>query len=249
MPSCIGSENYSKKETLISRPMSSPRLGISLEVEWLGQVGYAEGVRLQEEALEARRAPAGKDRLLLLEHPPVVTMGRGSREENLLVSRKELARRGIELHEVSRGGDVTFHSPGQLVGYLVVDLDAREERDVHLFLRRVESGLIAALRELGLQTGRISGKTGVFMRAEETNPGADRKIASIGIGVRHWITHHGFSLNVSMDLTGFDVIVPCGLEGVEMTSVEKELGSGQIDQDARVREAVVRAMLSEFALG
>jgi len=229
--------------------MSSSRLGNSLEVEWLGQVGYAEGVRFQEEALEARRAPEGKDRLLLLEHPPVVTLGRGSREENLLVSREELARRGIELYEISRGGDVTFHSPGQLVGYLVVDLDAREERDVHLFLRRVESGLIEALRELGLETGRISGKTGVFMRAGGSDPGVDRKIASIGIGVRRWITYHGFALNVSMDLTGFDVIVPCGLEGVEMTSVEKELGLGQVGQDARVREAVRRAMLSEFASG
>ena len=249
MPSCIGSESCWKKEILISKPIASPLPGAGLEVEWLGQVGYAEGVRFQEEALEARRAPEGKDRLLLLEHPPVVTLGRGSREENLLVSREELARRGIELHEVSRGGDVTFHSPGQLVGYLVVDLDAREERDVHLFLRRVESALIEALSELGLATGRISGKTGVFMRAAETNPGADRKIASIGIGVRHWITYHGFALNVSMDLAGFDVIVPCGLEGVEMTSVEKELGPGQMDQDACVREAVRRAMLSEFASG
>ena len=135
------------------------------------------------------------------------------------------------------------------MGYLVVDLDAREERDVHLFLRRVESGLITALRELGLETGRISGKTGVFMRSEGADPGPDRKIASIGIGVRHWITYHGFALNVSMDLAGFDVIVPCGLEGVEMTSVEKELGPGQMDQAARAREAVRRAMVSEFALG
>ena len=248
MPSFTGSESYWKKETSISSS-PTPLLGANLEVEWLGQVGYAEGVRFQQEALEARRVRGGNDRLLLLEHPPVVTLGRGSREENLLVSREELTRRGIEVHEVSRGGDVTFHSPGQLVGYLVVDLDARGQRDVHLFLRRVESGLIGALRELGLAAGRIPGKTGVFMRVEGNHPGADRKIASIGIGVRHWITHHGFALNVSMDLSGFDVIVPCGLEGVEMTSVEKELGPGQRGQDVPAREAVRRAMLSEFGSG
>ena len=222
---------------------------VGLEVEWLGQVGYLEGLRLQEEALEARRAGQGVDRLLLLEHSPVVTLGRSSRPENLLVPREELARRQIELHEVARGGDVTFHAPGQLVGYFIVDLDARGQRDVHRFLRRVESGLVSALAELGLAGERIEGKTGVFMEREPGAPGPDRKIASIGIGVRHWITCHGFALNVSMDLEGFKVIVPCGLENVEMTSVVREWGHEGSDPDPHVREVVSRAMMVEFGAG
>ena len=232
---------------------SSSRVGsgpeAALAVEWLGRVGYLEGLRLQEEALAARREGHGRDRLLLLEHFPVVTLGRSSRAENLLVSREELVRRQVELHEVARGGDVTFHAPGQLVGYFIVDLDARGERDVHRFLRKVESGLICALEQLDLKAERIEGKTGVFMNRNPGESGPDRKIASIGIGVRHWITYHGFALNVSMDLDGFEVIVPCGLENVEMTSVVREWDHQGADVDGRVREIVSRAMLSEFAIG
>lgn len=223
--------------------------GSELVVEWLGRVGYLEGLQRQQEALEARRAGRERDRLLLLEHPPVVTMGRSARPENLLVSREELKRRQVELHEVSRGGDVTFHAPGQLVGYFIVDLDARGDRDVHGFLRRVESGLMTALKEMDLDSQRIEGKTGVFMKRNAGEAGPDRKIASIGIGVRHWITYHGFALNVSMDLDGFHVIVPCGLENVEMTSVVREWDGERPDPDARAREAVSRAMVSEFATG
>lgn len=234
---------------MTSSSASGSARGPGLSVEWLGRVGYIEGLRLQEEALKARRSGRERDRLLLLEHPPVVTLGRSTRAENLLVSQKELRRRGVELHEVSRGGDVTFHAPGQLVGYFVVDLDARGERDVHRFLRRVESGLIVGLKELGLHSERIEGKTGVFMKREREDGGPDRKIASIGIGVRHWITYHGFALNVSMDLEGFNVIVPCGLENVEMTSVAREYVGEISDPDTRVREVVSEAMISEFAVG
>jgi lipoyl(octanoyl) transferase len=199
----------------------------ALDVEWLGQVPYAEGIALQQRAVDARRRGATPDRLLLLEHPPVVTLGSSAHDENLLVPESDLAARGIDVHRVRRGGDVTFHAPGQLVGYLVMDLAARAGRDVHAFLRAMEAALIDALAGLGVRAARVSGKTGVFVAPEpQPLPGApERKLASIGIGVKHWITYHGFALNVSLDLAGFDVIVPCGLSGVEMTSVARELSA------------------------
>jgi len=218
-----------------------------LSVEWLGRVEYAQGLLLQAEALEARRVKACGDRLLLLEHPAVITLGRSSHEENLLIGREALRAQNIEVHEAARGGDVTYHAPGQLVGYLIMDLEARAEQDVHLFLRRIESALMAALTSLGLETERIDGKTGVFMRSRPDRRGPARKIASIGIGVRRWITYHGFALNVTVDLAGFESIVPCGLERVEMTSLERELEVRPHDIDERARDAVQRAMVGEFS--
>jgi len=196
--------------------------------------------------------------MLLLEHPPVVTLGRSSKPSNLLVDEAELARRGIELFEIARGGDVTYHAPGQLVGYPILDLDARGRCDVHDHLRRLESGLIDALEILAVPARRIEGWTGVFVdRARSRRSGGrERKIASIGVGLRRWVTYHGFALNVSLDLAGFEVIVPCGLEGVEMTSVAAELalegapapatGAAHAPLDERVRaivsESLVRAL-------
>ena len=228
-----------------------------LKVEWLGLVEYGEGLERQARALaevQARQAEGAgaHDRLLLLEHPPVVTLGRSSHEEHLLVSRETLAVRGIGLHEVARGGDVTFHAPGQLVGYPIVDLTARG-RDVHRFLRDCEGALIDALAELGLPARRVEGKTGVFMEPEsDAGPGApERKIASIGVGVKRWVTCHGFALNVDLDLEGFDVIVPCGLEGVEMTSIEAERQrAGDANGSAlaeRARAVVAAAFERRFA--
>jgi lipoate-protein ligase B len=193
----------------------------SIDVDWLGRVPYAEALVLQERAVEARRCGEAGDRLLLLEHPPVVTLGSAASAENLLVSEAELETRGIALYRARRGGDVTYHAPGQLVGYLVVDLAARGERDVHRFLRTTEEALIDAARALGLECRRIDGMTGVYVA--DPGAGPERKLASIGVGVRHWVTWHGFALNVAIDLAGFDVIVPCGLHGVEMTSLAREL--------------------------
>jgi lipoate-protein ligase B len=182
-------------------------------------VAYGEALELQLAAVEACRA-GGADRLLLLEHPPVVTLGRSAKAENLLASRAQLAARGVEVHEIARGGDVTYHAPGQLVGYLIADLAARGARDVSRWLRDLEACLLEALAELGVPSRRIAGMTGVFVDA----PGTPRKIASIGVGLKGWVTYHGFALNVSLDLAGFDDIVPCGLAGVAMTSVARELG-------------------------
>jgi lipoyl(octanoyl) transferase len=196
-------------------------MGEPLAVEWLGTLPYAEALALQQRRVEERRAGRAVDALLLLEHPPVITLGRSARRENLLASPAELADRGIAVHEVARGGDVTYHGPGQLVGYLVLDLEARGAADVHRYLRSVEDTLIEALAVLGVAGEALAGMTGVFVRAPAG--GARRKLASIGVGLRGWVTCHGFALNVDVDLAGFAAIVPCGLQGVEMTSVEREL--------------------------
>jgi lipoate-protein ligase B len=195
-------------------------MGVALETSWLGLVPYGAALERQLAAVEARRA-GGPDRLLLLEHPPVVTLGRSAKAANLLTPRGALAARGVEVHEIARGGDVTWHGPGQLVGYLVVDLAARGAPDVSRWLRGIEAVLIAVLGELGAPARRAEGMTGVFVDA----PGAARKIASIGVGLKGWITYHGFALNVTPDLAGFGDIVPCGLHGVTMTSLARELGS------------------------
>jgi lipoate-protein ligase B len=211
-----------------------------LAIRWLGSVPYADALQLQQRQVAARRRGDGSDTLLLLEHPPVVTLGRSTRPENLRVSEAELAARGIEVHRIARGGDVTYHGPGQLVGYPILDLAARGERDVMAFLRAIEAMLIEAVGELGVAARRIPGLTGVFAAAPP--PGPPRKLASIGIGVRGWVTHHGFALNVDLDLAGFAPIVPCGLQQVEMSSLARELGAGApADLALRTRHAVTRA--------
>lgn len=191
----------------------------ALAIDWLGTLPYGAALERQLAAVEARRA-GGPDRLLLLEHPAVVTLGRSTKLENLRTPRAQLVARGIEVHEIARGGDVTWHGPGQLVGYLVADLAARGAQDVSAWLRGIEASLMEALAELGVPSRRVDGMTGVFVAA----PGQARKIASIGVGLKGWVTYHGFALNVSVDLAGFDDIVPCGLAGVTMTSVARELG-------------------------
>lgn len=196
-------------------------MGNPIVVEWLGSVPYGVALARQEQAVAACRAGRSPDRLLLLEHPAVITLGRGSQPQNLRTSEAQLATRGIAVHRVPRGGDVTWHGPGQLVGYPILHLERRGEKDVVAYLRRLEQALIAALSGLGLAVRPVAGKTGVYM-ADAQQP--LRKIASIGVGVKRWVTWHGFALNVTNDPAGFDDIVPCGLHGVEMTSVAQELG-------------------------
>ncbi len=227
---------------------------MGLEVLELGTVEYGAALELQQKRVEARRSGAAGDALLLLEHPPVITLGRRADTAHVLASPASLAARGIGLHTVSRGGDVTFHGPGQLVGYLVVDLAARGVPDVHAFLRSLESGLIEALDELGVACETRAGWTGVFVRPRDAErepggPGAPpRKIASIGVGVRGWVTYHGFALNVTLDPAAFSDIVPCGLQQVRMTSLARELGAdAPPDLDARARAAVRRAFLRSWS--
>jgi lipoyl(octanoyl) transferase len=182
----------------------------------LGRREYADALEFQRAVARARIAGAlQQDVLLLLEHPPVITLGRSSKDAHLLADRAHLAARGVQVHEVERGGDVTFHGPGQLVGYPIVDLK-RHRQDLHWYLRQVEAVLIHALGDLGISSERIPALTGVWT--------GGRKIASIGVHARDWVTWHGFALNVSAELSGFDLIVPCGIPAVQMTSVERELG-------------------------
>jgi lipoate-protein ligase B len=200
-------------------------------------VPYAEALALQDEAVAARRAGRAPDRLLLLEHPPVVTLGRGADPAHLLARPAALAARGVEVHRVARGGSVTWHGPGQLVGYPIVDLRALGRPDLHAWLRALEAALIGAARELGVAAERRPGATGVFVPGRRPA----RKLASIGVGVRGWVSFHGFALNVTADLGGFRDLVPCGLSGVEMTSLARELGSrAGADLPARARDAVAR---------
>ena len=198
-------------------------MNAAVEVAWLGTVSYRDALARQLDAIEARRR-GGPDRLLLLEHPPVITLGRSARPENLRASREDLARRGIEVIEVARGGDVTWHGPGQLVGYAIADLEARGEPDVHAWLRRIEGALIDALAVLGEGGRRIPGRTGVFLEKPDA-AGRAQKIASIGVGLRGWVTWHGFALNVTTARDAFAAIVPCGLHDVTMTSLAAALGA------------------------
>jgi lipoyl(octanoyl) transferase len=201
-------------------------------------VPYAVALELQRDL--ARRRIAGEideDLLLLLEHPPVVTLGRTAKGAHIVSSPDRLRARGVEVYEVERGGDVTFHGPGQLVGYPIFDLK-RHRRDLHWYLRQVEEALIIALAESGIDAERNVGYTGVWTRG--------RKIASIGVHARDWVTWHGFALNVTTDLSFFDLIVPCGIPQVQMTSVTREVRSAvTMDQ---VCDMVTRAFGQVFAL-
>lgn len=204
----------------------------------LGTVPYERALELQRDL--ARRRITGEideDILLLLEHPAVVTLGRTAKQDHLTASPERLHARGVEVYEVERGGDVTFHGPGQLVGYPIFDLK-RHRRDLHWYLRQVEEALIVALADLGIDAERNTGYTGVWTRG--------RKIASIGVHARDWVTWHGFALNVTTDLSFFDLIVPCGIPQVQMTSVTRELGS-DVTMD-HVSTVVMRAFGQVFGL-
>jgi lipoate-protein ligase B len=206
----------------------------------LGRQSYARVLELQRSL--ARRRIVGEledDLLLLVEHDPVVTLGRGTHPQSLPLSASALLQKGVEVYEVERGGDATFHGPGQLVGYPILDLRAHRE-DLHWYLRSLEVALIAGLDTLGVMAGTNPGFTGVWTRG--------RKIASIGIHVKQWITYHGFALNVSTDLTYFDLIVPCGIRDVVMTSVAMESGRTDSALWADTRRAVLDAFAQGFNL-
>jgi lipoyl(octanoyl) transferase len=203
-----------------------------------GRLPYAEALALQRDIARARIAgEIAQDVLLLVEHPPVVTLGRSAKQQHLLCSPALLAARGVEVHDVERGGDVTFHGPGQLVGYPIIDLK-RHRQDLHWYLRQVEEALIDALDDLGVVAGRHHGLTGVWT--------SGRKIASIGVHAREWVTWHGFALNVTTDLAYFDLIVPCGIDGVVMTTLARELGVAPPMTD--VERAVAAAFSEVFRL-
>lgn len=270
-----------------------------LYVAQLGCVPYGEALELQRQV--ARLVIGGRvdgDVLLLLEHPPVVTLGRSSKQASLVASPEFLANKGVELFEVERGGDVTFHGPGQLVGYPIFDLkSAPHRKDLHWYLRAVEESLIRALASVGITGLRNEGYTGVWVgdgresqseagRANPTGAGdasgsghginadahdaghpadrvagatredapgapavsaavAQRKIASIGVHARDWVTWHGFALNVTTDLTYFDLMIPCGIPNVQMTSVARELAGTVSPPNVEAMASIVTAAFAE----
>lgn len=188
-----------------------------LEVRRLGRVSYAEALELQRALVEDRRAGRIGDVLLLLEHPHVITLGtrREVARANVLATTERLAALGVELHETGRGGDVTYHGPGQLVGYPILDLKP-DRADVYNYVRNLESVMIRASARFGVEAGRIEGLTGAWAGGS--------KIGAIGVRISRWITSHGFAYNVNTDLDYFNLIVPCGIRDHGVTSLARELG-------------------------
>ena len=201
----------------------------------LGVIGYAEAYTLQKRMVAARKAEAIEDVLVLCQHPHVITQGRSGKREHLLVGEQVLGQKGVEFYETSRGGDVTYHGPGQIVAYPIINLGAIR-RDVVWYVRMLEEVMIRASADFGVAPAREAGKTGVWVAPqEELTPSARRaqrsqstpeKLGAIGVHISRWVTSHGFAYNVSTDLRFFDLIVPCGIAGRKATSLEKLLGRG-----------------------
>ncbi len=207
------------------------------QVELPGVVGYQESLRLQQARVVARKAGTIADTLLLLEHPPVYTLGRNARRENILFSPERLRRLGAEVFETDRGGDVTYHGPGQLVGYPILDL-TRHKRDLAWYMRSLEEVFIRVAAEFGIQAGRTAGARGVWV--------GNDKLVAMGVHVSRWVTSHGFAFNVNTDLRFFDWIVPCGLRDKGVTSLEKLLGRTASMETAT--EGVIRHFGAVFGM-
>lgn len=215
--------------------MPRPPTARPLVVRRLGIVPFADAVRLQERLVADRQHDRIPDQLLLLEHPPIVTLGVGARRANLLVAPDELARRGVELHEARRGGDITYHGPGQLIGYPILLLKP-DRCDVHRYVRDLEEAIIRAVARFGVQAGRINGLTGVWV--------GNDKLAAIGVRLSRWVTSHGFALNVTTRLEDFELIRACGLADRGVTSLA-QLGGGEPGLD-EVGDAIAESFAEVF---
>jgi len=213
-----------------------------LEVRRLGLVGYEAGLELQKTLVEQRKRGEIADQLLLLEHPHVITLGVKTRNDrsHVLESPESLAAQGVGLFETGRGGDVTYHGPGQLVGYPIIDLKP-DRCDVHRYVRDLEEALIHAVAEFGIDAGRVAGLTGIWSGPQ----GREAKLAAIGVRISRWVTSHGFALNVNTDLSRFELIVPCGITDRGVTSMERLLGRSV--PMAEVEDAVIRAFRLIYA--
>lgn len=208
-----------------------------LQVRRLGTVPYADALELQTQLVEQRKADAIPDQLLLLQHPPVITLGVKAKNDrsNVLATPSVLAARGVEIFETGRGGDVTYHGPGQLVGYPIISLKP-DRCDVHQYVRDLEEVLIQMAATFGIEAGRVRGLTGVWVGSE--------KLAAIGVRIARWVTSHGFAFNVTTDLSHFGLIVPCGITDKGVTSLERLLGREILM--AEVEDAAVEAFTSVF---
>lgn len=211
----------------------------NLKVYWLGILDYPLAQELQLKLVEKRSRDEITDTLLFLEHRPVITRGRGGKENNLLVEKEKLVEIGIPVFPVERGGDVTYHGPGQLVGYPILKLQG-EDKDLHLLIRRYEEMIIQVLKDFGIKGERWPPHSGVWV--------GGKKIAAIGVAVRKWITFHGFAFNVSPDLNHFKFIVPCGIKGGEVTSLKEILGR-DCPNMSEVREKTLDYFCSIWGMG
>jgi lipoate-protein ligase B len=209
-----------------------------LNVLDLGLHPYESALELQHQLVAARRDGRVGDTLILLQHPPVITLGRHGDESNILVSREWLAEHDIQVHRVERGGDVTYHGPGQLVGYPIMDL-RQHRQDVGWYMHSLEEMIIRTLDDFGIRAIRSPGDIGVWLDDR-------RKIAALGARIENWITYHGFALNVSTDMSHFQLIVPCGLADREVTSMEETLGH-PVPME-KVRESLIRSFTAVFAM-
>jgi lipoyl(octanoyl) transferase len=211
----------------------------------LGRVEYAAALDVQRELVEARHAGRIGNTLLLLEHPPVLTLGRNASRSNVVASDEVLAYRGVEVHEINRGGDVTYHGPGQLVGYPIFDLRSFPPRlGAVEYVRKLEEALMRACGDFGIPAQRVAGRTGVW-----TLPGgsiAEKKIAAIGVHIARGITSHGFALNVTTDLRDFDLIVPCGIRDRAVTSIDLEVDPNSIIYPGATMENAIHAVARHF---
>ncbi len=213
-----------------------------MEVRRLGLVGYQEALELQRDLVEQRKQGLIADQLLLLEHPDVITLGVRTRNDrsHVLATPESLAAEGVALYEAGRGGDVTYHGPGQLVGYPIIDLNP-DRRDVHRYVRDLEEALIRAVAAFGIRARRLDGLTGIWV----DDAGSDAKLAAIGVRISRWVTSHGFALNVNTDLSRFGLIVPCGIADKGVTSMARLLARPvRMDE---VADAVAGAFQGVFA--
>ncbi len=214
-----------------------------MDVRRLGTVDYQSALDLQAELVDARKRGLIPDQLLLLEHPPVITLGVKTRNDrsHVLEPAESLAAKGVTLFESGRGGDVTYHGPGQLVGYPILDLKP-DRCDVHRYVRDLEDVLIRAVAEFGIGATRVRGLTGIWVGPESRSA----KLAAIGVRISRWVTSHGFALNVNTDLSQFGLIVPCGIADKGVTSMQRLLGRSLAM--AEVEDAVLRAFKVVFAV-
>lgn len=222
-------------------PVSPDAVVRTLHVRRLGRMDYDEAHDLQKGLVEERRSNVIGDTLLLVEHPPVITLGARNRiaVSHIVGSDEDLRREGVTVHETGRGGDVTYHGPGQLVGYPILDL-CPDRCDVHRYVRDLEEALIGAVARLGITGVRVPGLSGVWVGES----GCEEKVAAIGIRISRWITSHGFALNVTTNLSHFNLIVPCGIADRGVTSIAKQLGHDVLMAD--VETAVIDSFARVF---
>jgi lipoyl(octanoyl) transferase len=217
----------------------------------LGTIGYGEALALQQRLVAARKNGTAPDMLVFCEHPHVITLGRNGKREHLHVSEDLLRQKGVEFHHTNRGGDITYHGPGQIVGYPILDL-SRIRRDVVWYVRQLEQSMIEATSRFEIGAFRVPGRTGVWVQGNATEGASssrEEKIGAIGVHISRWVTSHGFAYNVSTDLRFFDLITPCGIAGCRATSLEKLLGFSvsRADAIARLSEGISDCFELELA--